>query len=120
MLPQDLKAEQFAGYPPQARKLAVAHLDALQQLPLSFVPSLLREVIDYDFKFPTERLAIDRELANLSSLSPAGVKDWFQAFSQLTLSSKLEHFDWINQPAQFVEQLSAHLWTCLLYTSRCV
>jgi hypothetical protein len=111
MLPQDLKAEQFAGYPPQARKLAVAHLDALQQLPLSFVPSLLREVIDYDFKFPTERLAIDRELANLSSLSPAGVKDWFQAFSQLTLSSKLEHFDWINQPAQFVEQLSAHLWT---------
>jgi hypothetical protein len=111
MLPHDLKAEQFAGYPPQARKLAVAHLDALQQLPLSFVPSLLREVIDYDFKFPTERLAIDRELANLSSLSPAGVKDWFQAFSQLTLSSKLEHFDWINQPAQFVEQLSAHLWT---------
>jgi hypothetical protein len=111
MLPLDLKAEQFAGYPPQARKLVQAHLDALHQLPLSFVPSLLREVIDYDFKFPAERAAIDRELANLSSLSPAQVKDWFQAFSQLTLSSKLEHFDWINQPAQFVEQLSAHLWT---------
>ena len=111
MLPQDLKAEQFAGYPPQARALAVAHLDALQQLPLSFVPSLLREVIDYDYKFPAERAAIDRELANLSSLSPAQRKDWFQAFSQLSLSTKLEHFDWINQPAQFVEQLSAYLWT---------
>ena len=36
MLPRDLKAEQFAGYPPEARKLVVAHLDALQQLPLSF------------------------------------------------------------------------------------
>jgi hypothetical protein len=111
MLPRDLKAEQFAGYPPQARELVIAHLGALQQLPLSFVPSLLREVIDYDFKFPAERAAIDKELANLSSLSPAQVQDWFQAFSQFSLSSKLEQLDWINQPSQFVEQLSAYLWT---------
>jgi hypothetical protein len=111
MLPRDLKAEQFAGYPPQARELVVAHLHALQQLPLSFVPSLLREVIDYDFKFPAERVAIDKELANLSGFSPAQVSDWFQGFSRLTLSSKLEQFDWINQPSQFLEQLSAYLWT---------
>ena len=52
MLPRDLKAEQFASYPPQARALVVAHLDALRQLPLSFLPSLLREVIEYDYKFP--------------------------------------------------------------------
>jgi hypothetical protein len=111
MLPQDLKAEQFAGYPPQARALAVAHLDALQQLPLSFAPSLLRELIDYDYKFPAERAGIDRELTKLSSLSPEQRKDWFQAFSQFSLSAKLEHSDWINQPSQFVEQLSAYLWT---------
>ena len=111
MLPRDLKSEQFAGYPPEARKLVVAHLGALQQLPLSFLPSLLREVIDYDFKFPVERAAIDRELANLSSLSPAETGVWFQSFSQISLSSKLEHLDWIDQPAQFVEQLSAYLWT---------
>ena len=81
MLPRDLKADQFAGYPPQARKLGrCPSRHALQQLPLSFVPSLLREVIDYDFKFPAERAAIDRELANLSSLSPEQVNDWFQAF----------------------------------------
>jgi len=111
MLPADLQAAQFAGYPPQARALAVAHLDALKQLPLSFMPSLLREVIDYDFKFPAERTAIDRELANLSSLSPVQRQEWFQAFSQFSLSQRLEHFDWVNQPAQFVEQLSAYLWT---------
>jgi hypothetical protein len=111
MLPRDLKAGQFVGYPPQARALVVVHLAALQQLPLSFVPSLLREVIDYDFKFPAERKAIDRELANLSALSPAQVSDWFQTFSQFSLSPKLENSDWINQPAQFVEQLSAYLWT---------
>src|ERR1700730_18854145 len=111
MLPSDLKAEQFTGYPPKARKLVVVHLGTLQQLPLSFVPSLLREVIDYDFKFPAERASIDQELATLSSLSPAQVKEWFHSFSQLSLSSKLEKLDWVNQPAQFVEQLSAYLWT---------
>jgi hypothetical protein len=111
MLPRDLKAEQFASYPPQARALVFAHLDALRQLPLSFLPSLLREVIDYDFKFPAERASIDRELDNLSTLSPAQMTGWFHAFAQLSLSSKLENFDWINQPAQFVEQLSAYLWT---------
>jgi hypothetical protein len=111
MLPRDLKAEQFASYPPQARALVVAHLDALRQLPLSFLPSLLREVIEYDYKFPAERAAIERELANLSSLSPAQMTEWFQAFAQFSLSPKLESFDWINQPAQFVEQLSAYLWT---------
>jgi hypothetical protein len=111
MLPSDLKAEQFVGYPPKARELAVAHLATLRRLPLSFAPSLLREVIDYDFKFPAERASIDRELATLSSLTTAQLKEWFQPFSQLSLSPKLENLDWINQPALFVEQLSAYLWT---------
>ncbi len=111
MLPSDLQAKQFAGYPPEARRLAVANLGALRQLPISFLPSLLREVIDYDFKFPAERAAIGKELANLSSLSQTQIGQWFQAFSQLSLSLKLEHLDWINQPAQFVEQESAYLWT---------
>jgi hypothetical protein len=111
MLPSDLKAEQFTGYPPKARQLVLAHLGTLQQLPLGFVPSFLREVIDYDFKFPAERAAIDHELATLSSLTPPQLKEWFRAFSQLSLSPKLEAFDWVNQPAQFIEQLSAYLWT---------
>jgi hypothetical protein len=111
MLPQNLQTDQFSGYPPQARKLAVAHLAAFQRLPLSFLPSLLREVIEYDFKFPAERDAIAKELAYLSSLSSAQITEWFHAFSVLSLSSKLEHLDWINRPAQFVEQESAYLWT---------
>ena len=110
MLPQSLQADQFAGYPPQARKLAVANLAAFRQLPLSFLPALLHEVIEYDFKFPAERAAIDKELASLSSLSSAQIADWFHAFSLLSLSSKLERLDWITRPAQFVEQESAYLW----------
>ena len=111
MLPVDLKPEQFSGYPPEARKLITNDLAALQRLPLSFLPSLLREVIDYDFKFPAERKALERELSNLGSLSAEQTKNWFRGFAQIRLSPQLEQFDWINAPAQFVEQLSAYLWT---------
>ena len=111
MLPSDLTPEHFNGYPPEAKKLVVNYLSALQRLPLSFLPNLLREVIEYDFKFPAERRALEKELANLHSLSPAQVNDWLQGFVQIQLSSQLEHFDWVNAPAQFVEQLSSYLWT---------
>src|SRR5437588_4965219 len=111
MLPRDLKPEKFAGYPSEARKLATNYLATLQQLPLSFVPSLLRELIDYDFKFPAERKAREKELANLASLSPAQIKELFQDFAQISLSPQLEEFDWAKSPAQFVERLSAHLWS---------
>jgi hypothetical protein len=111
MLPKDLKAEHFAAYPAQARSLVVANLSVLQQLPISFVPSLLREAIDYDYKFPAEQSAISRELVFLTSLSQPQIKELFQGFSQVSLSAQLEDFDWTNQPAQFLERLSAYLWT---------
>jgi hypothetical protein len=111
MLPRDLKPELFSGYPPLARKLVLENLRALQQSPLSFLPSLLREVIEYDYKFPAERRALEKELSNLSSLPPEIFREWLGDFAQIQLSPALEKFDWVNQPAQFVEQLSAHLWT---------
>lgn len=111
MLPTDLKAEQFAGYPPKARALITANLASLRELPLSFLASLLREVVDYDFKFPAERTAIDGELVMLDSLSSMQIKDWFQGFSQIALEAKLENLDWVNQPGQFVEQQAAYLWS---------
>ena len=111
MLPQDLKAEQFHGYPPQARKVAEQNLAALRGLPLSFLPNLLREMIEYDFKFPAERRALDDELRNLNTLSHDEAREWLEGFSAIRLSPRLEQFDWVNFPGQFVEQLSAHLWT---------
>jgi hypothetical protein len=111
MLPSDLKPEQFNGYSPEARKLVSSYVSVLQRLPLSFLPSLLREVIEYDFKFPVERRALEKELANLNSLSSEEIKDWLRGFAQIRLSSQLENFDWVNAPGQFVEQLSSHLWT---------
>ncbi|MBS1839837.1 MAG: hypothetical protein JSS69_03335 [Acidobacteria bacterium] len=111
MLPRDLKPEQFSGYPPLAQRLATGNLQSLRNLPLSFLPSLLREMIEFDYKFPAERRSLERELANLKVLSESQWKEWFSEFAAIHLSSSMEKFDWVNQPAQFVEQLSAHLWT---------
>lgn len=111
MQPSDLKPETFAKYPPEARGLVVAHLEALRELPLSFLPNLLREAIDYDFKFPAERAAIEKELTVISSLSPGERDEWFGGFAQIKLSPSLERVDWVNEPARFGEQESACLWS---------
>ncbi len=111
MLPADLKPERFNGYPPEARKLVTSNITTLQRLPLSFLPSLLREAIDYDFKFPAECTALEDELVKINSLSPEQFNDWFQGFAKINLSSEMENLDWVGAPAQFVEQLSSHLWT---------
>lgn len=111
MLPSELKAEQFNAYPPQARALVTQNLGALRELPLAFLPGLLREAIDYDYKFPAERDSLEKEIANLAGLSSEERVQWMRGFAKITISDKLEHFDWVNLPAQFVEQLSAHLWT---------
>src|SRR5256885_16227955 len=101
MLPADLKPERFNSYPPEARKLVVANIATLQRLPLSFLPSLLREAIDYDYKFPAEREALKKELTKLGTLPPATLNEWFQEFAKINISSELENFDWVTSPAQF-------------------
>jgi hypothetical protein len=111
MKPINLKAADFSKYPPEARRLIIAHLEAIRQLPLSFLPNLLREAIDYDFKFPAERNEIGKELGVISALSSGEREDWFRAFAQITLTPDLEGADWVNQPARFAEQESSYLWT---------
>ncbi|PYY11336.1 MAG: hypothetical protein DMG61_19295 [Acidobacteria bacterium] len=111
MHPRDLTPEHFKSYAPEARNLATKYLPLLRRWPLSFLPSVLREIVEYDCKFPTEREALEKELEVLSSLAPEQLDSWLSGFAQIRLSTELEHSDWVNAPAQFVEQLSAHLWT---------
>jgi hypothetical protein len=110
MLPNQLAAESFSAYPPEAKRLVVSQLALLRKLPLGFVPLLLRELIVYDWKFPAERRDLDRQFAWLHSLSPEEMAKAVAPFSRLTLSDALEKTDWVNQPAVFTEQLTAHLW----------
>ncbi len=110
MVPSQLKAEQFSGYPPQAREIATSRIALLQQLPLGFLPLLLRELIAYDWKFPAERKELDYQFVYLSALPPEELQREMEPFAKLRLSSALEQVDWVNAPVQFSEQLSAHLW----------
>jgi hypothetical protein len=111
MLPSELRPEHFNSYPPQARKLVTENIAVLRLLPLSILPSLLREAIEYDFKFPAERNALEKEIATLAGLSPEQRHQWLAPFEEIQLSAALQKFDWVNSPAQFVEQMSAHLWS---------
>ncbi len=110
MSPADLAAAHFAGYPPQAGHLAIEHLELLRRLPLAFVPLLLREVIAYDWKFPAERRELDNQFLYLGELDAGRFQQVLQPFAKLQLSSTLERANWVNEPALFSEQLTAHLW----------
>jgi hypothetical protein len=107
---QQIRGEQFHNYPPQARHLATANLTLLQQLPLAFLPLLLREIIVYDWKFPAERDEIDRQVRYLGSLTPDQLSSVMSSFAKLNLSADLQAMDWIGAPLRFSEKLSAYLW----------
>ena len=111
MLPHQLIVESFSGYPPEAKRIAASQIELLKRLPLGFVPLLLRELIVYDWKFPAERKNVDGQFAYLRSLSPEQFARTMAAFSQLRLTAALEKTDWVNSPAIFSEQLTAHLWS---------
>jgi hypothetical protein len=111
MLPSDLRPDHFARYPTQARALCLQHLALLQELPLSYLSSLLREVIEYDYGFPAERAEVERELDTLASLTAIQIKDWFHAFEQIQMTASLEQQGWVDQPAHFLEDLSSYLWS---------
>src|SRR5580698_3471801 len=110
MLPNQLTPESFAQYPPEARQLAAQHIALLRRLPLAYLPLLLRELIVYDWKFPAERAEVNRQFRYLGALAEASFQTTMAAFAQLKLTNQLEQTDWVNNPAMFSEQLSAHLW----------
>src|SRR6266700_1781614 len=110
MLPSQLSADSFRGYPPKGRQRAAADVELLRQLPLSFVPFLLREIIAYDWKFPAERQELDGQIKYLQALTDERRSAEMARFAKLQLAPKLEAFDWVNAPVQFLEMLSTHLW----------
>ena len=110
MLPNELTVASFASYPPDARALVTRDLTILRALPLSFLPLLLREAITYDWKFPVEREELDRQFAYLRSQTAPQLTALMRPFASLTISPDLVAFDWVNDPTQFSEKLSAYLW----------
>ncbi len=110
MLPDQLTPGSFTGYPSEARQLAIRQIALLRRLPLAFLPLLLRELIVYDWKFPSERADLGRQFTYLGTLEAGPFETAMSAFARLQLARELEQTDWVNSPAIFSEQLSAHLW----------
>jgi hypothetical protein len=111
MQPQELRAENFAHYPPQARALAVANISVLQRIPLALLPVMLHEVINYDWRFPMEQQLLVRQFQYLKTLQPAYFATLMAPFAAIRLPKNIGHIDWVNQPQHFTEQLSALLWS---------
>jgi hypothetical protein len=66
MLPRD-PAGAVQRVSARSRKLVTGYVGALQRLPV--LAQLVAEAIDYDFRFPVERRAVEKELATLNSLT---------------------------------------------------
>src|ERR1700760_2655119 len=101
MIVQQIHVEQFSSYPPQAKHLATGNIALLQQLPLAFLPLLLREIIVYDWKFPAERDEIDRQIHYLGSLTADQLSNTMRYFAGLRLSPDLEGMNWVSAPVRF-------------------
>ncbi|MGH9584850.1 MAG: hypothetical protein ACRD4O_18160 [Bryobacteraceae bacterium] len=111
MLPNELTPRQFKAYPPQAQRIAIRELPLMRQLPLSYLPLLLQELIAYDWKFPAERKEIDDQFSYLGAMSRAQLAAAMRPFAEIELSPALEQIDWVNDPIRFSEDFSKHLWT---------
>lgn len=111
MRASELQPDLFQAYPPEARNLAVAHINLFRRLPAIFVATLLREVITYDWRFPAEREEVDRQLNYLDSLPPPQLRELFAKFAATRLDSNLEQMDWAKAPALFSERLTGFLWS---------
>jgi len=101
MPPNQLKPESFESYPPEARRLARERVVLLRQLPLAFLPLLLRELIEYDWKFPVERRELDQQLKYLAELPPGKLHTLVEPFARLQVSIEIEALDWVSAPGSF-------------------
>ncbi|MDQ2774238.1 MAG: hypothetical protein M3Y57_04810 [Acidobacteriota bacterium] len=110
MVPTQLQADSFRGYSREAERVAETNLPLLQQLPLGFVPFLLKEIIAHESKFPAERRELDAQLAYLTGLTMERRRQEMAAFAGLRMTPALQTFDWVNSPGRFLELLSAYLW----------
>ena len=111
MQPYELRQEHFSRFPPQAKAFACEYLVVLKQIPLSLLPVLLAEIIEYDWHFPREQRELTRRLAYLKSLKEASLASLMSSFGAVRLSDAISKIDWVNQPQHFSEQLSALLWS---------
>ena len=110
MIPSAITPDRLKAYPEMARELVLKHAELLGKLPLPFASLLLREAIQYDWKFPLERREIESDFHFLESASPDLFERLIKPFRDIQLSAEITNGNWVADPVGFAEKLSAHLW----------
>lgn len=103
-----LNSEDFSGYPPEGRKIAVSHLAALRQIPIALIPVFLVDLKEYDWKFPVEQREIVTRLDFVQANPSALV-----AFSGIDIPAILGSLENVRDPQRFLAQMTAYLWSSL-------
>ena len=106
-----IEAGDFAKYPPLAKTLATEHLALLNKLPPVFGALLMGEIVGYDWRFPAEWTEIARQLTFLGTMDDAGLAAAMSGFASLPLSAELRERQWALAPAEFIEKMTAYLWS---------
>ena len=106
-----LEAADLAGYPPEAKALALRELSLLQRLPAIFAALLLSEIASYDWRFPAERADIDRQLRFLGGMDAATLEGTMAGFAGLAISPEMQGSPWGVAPGNFIEKFTAYSWT---------
>src|SRR5579875_1168406 len=112
-----LREQDFAKYPPEAKQVAIRHVDLLEQLPVAFAVVFLRQMIDYDWRFPAERAEVDDQLRYLGAMSPATLQATMAGFASLTAASAIVSEHWWTDPIAYTEKLTAQLWPGTRWTA---
>jgi hypothetical protein len=107
---QTIDAPQLEKYPPEARRVAIAHLPLLRTLPSAFIPLLLQQIEEYDWRFPAERREITGQLAYLEALTPEQRRTALAGFARLRLPPHWTGHQVASAPGEYAEQLSSYLW----------
>lgn len=108
---REIAVDAFANYAPDARALVAKHISLLQRLPDTFLPILLVQIKQYDYAFPAEREKLSSLLAGLETLDTRSFASVMGPFAAIQLPPQLLSQDWINNPQQFSESLTAWLWS---------
>ena len=103
-----LSRQTFSAYPPQGREIAASHLDTLQRTPLAVLPAFLKDLKEYDWKFPVEQRQIVRRMDFLQA-NPESVA----AFEQVSLPANLQKSACAEDPQRFLARMTAQLWSSL-------
>jgi hypothetical protein len=106
-----IKAEDFVHYPPGGRRVATENLSLLQKLPPAFAVSLLREIAEYDWRFPAEQADIDMQLRYLGAMPASRLQSTMAGFAAFSLSPALDKSHMAASPIEFTEKLTAYLWS---------